>query len=123
GVGGDELAVDHAAEGDSFGGRDHFRDISGEVVQSPVLHAHAAVALAEDKAAQTVPLDLEEVVGRAERSLGRGGLHRPQLRREVFELDLKLVWIGHVVTPTLSGSGSWAPGAPSVGSADTSPRK
>ena len=86
-------------------GGDDLRHVGGEVVEAAVLDADSAVAVAEHEAAEAVPLDLEEVVGGAEGSLGRGGLHRPQLGREALELDLKLVWIRHVMTPRLSEVG------------------
>src|SRR6266699_5113852 len=46
--------------------------------------------VAEEEAAQPVPLDLEDVVGGAERRFGRRGLHGPYLVREAFDVDLQL---------------------------------
>src|SRR4029077_12001520 len=55
------------------------------------LQPHAAVRIAEQHAAQTVPLNLEEILGRAERSLGGSGLHRPHLGGKALQLYLELI--------------------------------
>src|SRR5262249_10339910 len=88
---GDELTVDHAAGRHPARGRHDLGDVDRDVVQAAVLQAHLAGRVAHQHAAQAVPLDLEQVLGRAERRLGRRGLHRPHLVGEAVQLDLKLV--------------------------------
>jgi hypothetical protein len=68
-------------------------------VEAAVLNPDRAIAVAEDETAEAVPLDLEEVVGRAEGGLGRSGLHRPQLGGKALELNLKLIRIGRCDDP------------------------
>ena len=69
-VGRDQLAVDDAARRHAFGRGHDLGNVGREVGQPAVLEADAAVRIAEEDAAQAVPLHLEEVLGRAERSFG-----------------------------------------------------
>src|SRR5260370_24987577 len=58
--------------------------------------------VAKEHASEPVQLDLEEIRGGAERSRGRGRLHRPQLRGKALELDLELVRVhGSRLAPVL----------------------
>src|SRR3982074_1721584 len=94
-VGRDELAIDDAAWRDSPGGMNNFREVGGEIVEATIHQPNAPVPVPEHDAAEPVPLDLEHVVGRAERRLGRRGLHRAYLVGEALEVDLKLVRVLH----------------------------
>src|SRR4029077_8177809 len=87
------LAVYDAAGRHALGRRDHLGHLRGQVGQAAVLQADRPVRIAEQDATKTVPLDLEEVLGRAERRLGRRGLHGAHLAREALQLDLELAFV------------------------------
>src|SRR4029077_13703168 len=90
-VGGHELPVDHAAARDACGRRRHLRQVGRQVVEAAVLQVNFAFGIAEQHAPEPIPLDLEQVLRGAERSLGRSRLHGAHLGGEALELDLELV--------------------------------
>ena len=90
-VGRHQLAVDHAARRHPLRRRDDLGYVGGQVGEPAVLQADAAVRVAEEDAAKGIPLDLEDVLGRAEWRLRRRCLHRPHLVGEALQLDLQLV--------------------------------
>ena len=102
GVGRDQLAVDHAPGRHTFRRLHHLRHVGRQVGQPAVLQPDVPVVVAKQDAAQPVPLDLEEVLGRAERGFGRSGLHRTHLVREALQLDRELVGVVH--PPQIRGS-------------------
>src|SRR5207245_10433335 len=69
-VGGHELAIDDAARRDPSRSRYDLGKVGRQVVEASVLQVNLAVGVAKQHAAQPIPLDLEEVLRRAERSLG-----------------------------------------------------
>ena len=94
-VGGDELAVDHAALRHPMAGSRDLRHHLGHVVQPAVVQMHVPLWIAEEKTAQPVPLHLEDIVGGAEGCFRRGGLHGSQLVGKALELDLQLALVFH----------------------------
>src|SRR5260370_1067835 len=88
---GDNLAIDDTARWNALRRRYDLGKVSREVVEAAVLQVNRAVRVARQHAAQPVPFDFEQVLGRAERSLCRCGLHRAQFARKALELDLELV--------------------------------
>jgi hypothetical protein len=90
-VGGDQFTVEHSAGSDLTGYVAQLGEPGRDVPEGAVLEVQPPVRLNEEKAAQPVPFDLEEVFVGAEGRLRRYRLHWPDSAWKRVQLYGELV--------------------------------